>query len=254
MGGVLVKQHLSMAAWAAAMVVGLAVITANVEAATIASYSASADPNAAPDANAGTDDAWSVTSTDVGTGGTGSFLDGTRGWAIWSSPFGGDPATQTDAVRADHAFVGGPLNVGQTVSIDWANSGILTDRVVGVSLMSGGTPMITVKFIGGDLDGVYRYDDAGGTDQNTGQGFQYQTLAPLVIALNSATTYSASYNGTPWSGTYSGPIDGIQVFNDRAADASDVYFNNLAIVPEPTCLALAMLAGMCVAPRRRKMR
>ena len=68
-----------------------------------------------------------------------------------------------------------------------------------------------------------------------GKAFQYQTLAPFVITLNSATTYSASYNGTPWSGTYSGTIDGIRVFNDRAGDGSDVFFNNLAIVPEPSC-------------------
>ena len=30
-----------------------------------------------------------MTITDVGTGGAGSFLDATRGWAIWTSPFGG---------------------------------------------------------------------------------------------------------------------------------------------------------------------
>ena len=124
-----------------------------------------------------------------------------------------------------------------------------------MSLTSGGTPVLAVKFVGGDPDGVYRYDDAGGVDQNTGQGFQYQTLAPLVIKLDSATTYSASYNGTPWSGTYLGVIDGIRVFNDRAADGSDVYFNNLAVaVPEPSAVAMAMLAGLFLAPRRRKSR
>ena len=124
-----------------------------------------------------------------------------------------------------------------------------------MSLTSGGTPVVTVKFIGGDLDGVYRYDDAGGTNQSTGQAFltPNTVLAPFVVTLDSATTYSASYNGTPWSGTYSGSIDGIRVFNDRAGDGSDVYFNNLSVaVPEPSCIALAMLAGLCLVTRRRQ--
>jgi hypothetical protein len=219
----------------------------------MATYTASADPNAAPDANAGAADAWAVTFTDVGGGGAGSFLDG-RGWTIWTSPFGGDPATATDAARADHTFVGGPLNVGQTVSIRWANSAVLAARSVGVSLTSGGTPVITVKFVGQDPDGVYRYDDAGGVDQNTGQGFQFQTMAPLAIKLDSATTYSASYNGVPWNGTYSGTIDGIRVFNDRAGDGSDVYFNDLAIIPEPGALAMTLLGGICLPLLRRKAR
>ena len=94
------KQHLSTTALTVAIAIGLVAGSATLEAASIASYVASADPDAAPDANAGTVDVWTRTITDVGTGGAGSFLDATRGWTIWSSPFGGDPATQTDAVRA----------------------------------------------------------------------------------------------------------------------------------------------------------
>jgi hypothetical protein len=251
------KQHLTaitlISALAALTLIVSTEFTSRARAAAIASYTASADPGVAPDANAGTADVWSLTFTDVGGGGAGSFLDG-RGWTIWTSPFGGDPATQTEAVRADHSFVGGPLTVGQTVSLRWANSAILAARSVGVSLTSGGAPVITVKFVGQDPDGVYRYDDAGGVNQNTGQGFQFQTMSPLVITLNSATTYSASYNGTPWAGTYSGTIDGIRVFNDRAGDGSDVYFNNLAIVPEPSAGALALLAAVGLPQRWRRRR
>ena len=246
------KKTVLFGAMAVLAVTYLALSAESVFAASAASYVASADPAASPDANAGTADAWAVTVTNPsGLGGAGSFFGFGPNWVIWSSPFGNDPNVAGGFVRADHTFLGGPLDVSQAVSIDWANRAIHTGKSVGVSLTSGGTRVVTVKFVGGDVDGVYRYDDDGGTDQSTGEGFMYETLAPLVITLDSATTYSASFNGTPWSGSYTGPIDGIQVFNDAAGDGSDTFFNNLSIVPEPATAGLAMICGVLVLARRR---
>jgi hypothetical protein len=134
------------------------------------------------------------------------------------------------------------LGVGQAVTIDWANRAIDTGNSVGVSLMSTGAPAVTFKFVGGDANGVYRYDDAGGAGQSTGEPFAYQSMRTLKFAITSPGTYSASYGTSTWSGTYAGTIDGIQVFNNGGGNGSDVPFNNLVVVPEPASLVLAILS------------
>jgi hypothetical protein len=145
------------------------------------------------------------------------------------------------------------LGVGQSVSIDWANRAINGGSSVGVSLTSAGTPAVTLKFVGGDADGVYRYDDAGGAGQSTGLAFAYQTMQTLKFAITGPGTYSASYGTSSWNGTYTGAIDGIQVFNNAGGNGSDVPFNNLAVVPEPVSFVLAIfsVASMLIVRRAR---
>ena len=99
-----------------------------------------------------------------------------------------------------------------------------------MSLTSGGTPVATLKFNGQDPLGVYRYDDAGGTDQATTEPFAFERLATLEFRIDSGNQYVAAYGSSSWSGTTAaGPIDGIRVFNNAGGDASDVVFENLDI-------------------------
>jgi hypothetical protein len=244
------KQHLSKIMMMGAMVIGLAARPAKTEAASMASYVASDSPGTAPDANGNTVDTWTVSTITPQGGGAGSFFGFGNSWVIFSFPDGAAAGSSF----ADHTFVGGPLGIGQPVFIQWANRAIQAGSSVGVSLMSGGTPVATLKFVGGDPDGVYRYDDAGGTGQSTGVPFAFESQRPFVFTRDSAITYSASFAGTPWSGTLAGgAIDGIRMFNAAGGNGSDVIFNNLSIVPEPSC-AVAVLTLMCLstaALRRR---
>jgi hypothetical protein len=247
-------KQLSTTTLIVATAIGLAASIAEIEAASITSYVASDSPGSAPDANGNTFDAWTVSTITPPGGGAGSFYGFGNSWVLYSFPDG----AAAGSAFADHTFAGGALGVGQTVSIQWANSAVQTGSPVGVSLMSGGTAVATVKFVGGAPGGIVTYDDAGGTNQSTGVGFAYQTLRPFLFKLDSGTTYSASFNGTPWTGTLAGsPIDGIRVFNSAGGNGSDVFFNNLAIVPEPSAtsaMALAMLVGVCLSPFQRRTR
>jgi hypothetical protein len=244
-----VKRYLPVALMMA-MSFGLAMNALHSEASTMVSYVASGDPGGAPDANGQSVDVWTTTQSPTGGSGSGFFnpfaLPATP-WVLFSYPNGVD-----GSIQASHAFSGGALGIGQTVFIDWANRAIDPGGSVGVSLTNGGAAIATVKFVGGDSDGVYRYDDAGGTNQSTGEGFAYQNMQTFKFTLNSATTYTASYGATSWGGTISGTINGIQVFNNGGGNGSDVPFNNLGIVPEPSSVILAVLAGMCIISLRRR--
>src|SRR3972149_5989836 len=147
MGGVLMKIQLSIMAIAVVVGIGAAVGSTAIQAATIASYVASDDPGGAPDANSNAVDAWTVsTMVPPGGGGAGSFFGFGDSWVLYSYPDGPGAGT----AHADHTLVGGPLGVGQTVSIDWANSAIQAGSSVGVSLTSGGSRQGAVRWVGGN--------------------------------------------------------------------------------------------------------
>ena len=88
-------------------------------------------------------------------------------WILFSTQAAG----VNGSIQADHSF-DSALSVGQAVRLDFANSSVAAaagsnpNGVVGVSLTSGGTPVATFKFTGGDT--LYRYDDAGAANQSTG--------------------------------------------------------------------------------------
>jgi hypothetical protein len=247
-----VKRYLLSAVLVGSAVGGLFVPGTRTEAATIVSYVASDDPGKAPDANSNSVDAWTITNSASGGSGSGFFQPfglSANPWVMFSYPDGNGVS---GSIQADHTFVGGALTPGQNVQIDWANRAINTGAAVGVSLTSGGSPAATVKFVGGDPLGVYRYDDFGGTDQNTGEGFAYQNMRTLKFTITGASSYTASFGSSTWSGTYSGAIDGIRVFNNGGGNGSDIPFNNLTVTaPEPSTLLLVALAGLSFAPLRR---
>jgi len=230
-----------------ASVWALGLVIAPVHGASVASYVASADPGVAPDANGNTVNVWTV-STQVppgGGNGAGSFFGFGNNWVLYSFPDG----PTAGAAQADHTFAGGPVTAGQTVSIRWANRAIQAGTSVGVSLMSGGTPAITVRFLGG---GSYLVDDVTPA-QPLSEPFHYETLTPLSITLQSATTYTGQFGVTPFSGSFAGTIDGIRMFNAGAGNGSDVFFNNLTVsIPEPASIALAATCALAALVWRRR--
>ena len=234
--------------------VGLTGVSGLARGATIVNYTATAAPSASPDGvdQTGTAvDVWQESVTAGTSGGAGSYIN--NGWEIYSYPDATGPT-----IDEAHTFTGGSVGVGQTVSISFANSAVQAGQPVGISLLGGSTP-ITFSFTGGDTSGHYRYSDAGGTNKDTGLGFEYQTNFPVSFTFTSATTYTATAGTASFSGTYSGAVTSIQVFNNAAGNGSDVAFNALAVsgstaVPEPVsgtaCAGLAAAAGL--GRRRRR--
>ena len=232
------------------------------------SYTATDDPNLNPDGIAtpgGPADVWSVAFTSVDPSMNGSFLGdsgtnggagagtagaGTSAWALY--------ANTGNIVTATHIFDGGALTIGQTVSMQ-LDTGFLDGGAspgsAGLRLLgSGGAFRFALSFIGGDSDYRY-YDDAtSGTAVHgfTDAGFTFS------FTLTSATTYTASVTGgSTWSGSVAAGVEQIQFYNEHTGtgDADNVFANNLAVVPEPSSVALlAAGIGVLLALRRRAYR
>ncbi|MGH8048017.1 MAG: PEP-CTERM sorting domain-containing protein [Chthoniobacterales bacterium] len=209
-----------------------------LSAATVISYTATADPNLSPDSvdNFGNPaDAWVCTLPGSGTFDTGSYFAGGVSWATYSV---------SQKASAFHFFEGGDLAVDQGVSLVFANAGMATGHSVGINISSGVTPLFSLYFTGGG-PGTYSYMDAAGSGQDTGEPFSFYGSNTLTFTLTSATTYAASFGTHAWTGTLTGdPVTAIEVFNDadQGADNS-VFFNSLAVyaVPEPSIAALALI-------------
>lgn len=204
-------------------------------AATPVTYKASGDPAFAPDANNQVDDAWFTGLPSASGTGFFSFPPAIteNHWVMFSTVSAG----VTGSMTADH-FFDSALTPGQAVSLDFGNSNVATasNGVVGVNLTSGGVPVATFKLNAADAvaNGLYRYDDAGGTNQSTGATFAFRSISNLEFRMDSDTTYTAAFGNTTgtkiWSGTTNGnPIDGVQVFNTMGGNGSDVIFDNLRV-------------------------
>jgi len=221
-------------------------------------YTATADPAASPDGmnqNSTPADVWQVALSSTGGRGTyfGTFGNLANSWYEYSFKTGGT----VGSVDALHTFDGGPLSIGQTVSMSFLNRGVIAGGEVGVSLMGGSGSLITFSFAGGDVNNVYRYTDAGTSGQSTGFGWEYQNSLALSFTLTGGTTYNASVSDgvttAHWSGTYSGLINGIDVFNSVGGGNSDVGFNYLSVAPEPSTWALLAAGGTLLLIRRRRL-
>jgi len=213
------------------------------------SYTATAAPGSNPDGvdqNSNPVQVWTQTQ---GTGGSGSGF-GTwtlipNYWQMYSYPDGNNViGTITDT----HMFDGGALAIGQTVSLSFEMSATNPHTDVGVDLLNGSGAAVTFGIYGAEPDATnpyytgsgYFYSDAGsGGDVNAGSmGYQYHAAFNISFTVTGANTYSAVAGTDSWSGTFSGSLLGIDVFNNAAGNGSDVAFNNLAIVPEPGAFAL----------------
>lgn len=222
------------------------------------SYTATSAPGSAPDGvdqNNNPVSAWTTIVTLGGTNGTGD--NGEDGAGVYfGNPDGGggidggaigswqlysyqnDGTGLGGSVDATNQFAGGPLAVGQTVSINFVMratdpaSGGRPAGSVGVSLLSGNGTAVEFYIYGGG-PGHYFYTDAGSTGANAGpMTYQYQSAFSISFTITGPNTYSAIAGSDSWSGTFNGPITGIDVFDHAGGNGSDVGFNNLAIAPE----------------------
>ena len=243
-------------------------------ASSIFSYSATAAPGNSPsdgidvfNGNAPVE-VWSVAVVPSGTGGGAGAYYGTAfagetlsGWQIWSSPFGTGTGNG-GSVDATTTFAGGALAIGQTVSIDFEMRAIDPGKEVGVSLLNGSGDAITFGIFGGEPNATYPYigsgyyyTDAGSTYASAGSmGYQYQSQFNIAFTVTGADNYSAVAGSDTWSGTFSGSLIGMDVFNYGAGDASDVAFNNLTVVPEPSTWAMLAVGSMAMFGWRRVFR
>jgi hypothetical protein len=241
------------------------------------SYTATGSPGGTPDGqdqNGNPLNLWTVTATpgglngsgDGGADGSGVYFgnpDGSGGiggssvnsWQAYS--YQNDGEALGGSVNAVIYFSGGALSVGQTVSLNFvmraldpAANGHPAGEV-GVSLLSGGGDAITFYIYGGG-PGNYFYSDAGSTAANAGPlTYQYQNAFNLAFTVTGANTYSAVAGSDQWSGTFDGSLTGIDVFNDAGGNGSDVGWNNLTVVPEPSTFALLGLCGGSLIGFRR---
>jgi len=233
-----------------AAVVGLATAADNV------SYTATADPANNPDGmnqNATPVDVWQVALSNTGGSGTyfGTYGNLANSWYEYSYLL----SSGNGSVDATHTFTGGALSIGQTVSLSFLNRGAVAGGSVGLSLMDGSASLITFSYASGDS--VYRYTDAGISQQSTSFAWEYQNALQISFTLTSATTYNAkvtdTVNTANWTGTYTGAIDGIDVFNHAGGNNSDVGFNNLSVVPEPSIWALLVTGGVLLISCRHRL-
>ena len=254
------------------LVTGAVLALANTSvAANNISFDAADNPGNNPDASVNgegpaTDDAWTTVSSFGNSGslfGTG-LSDGTftndNTWQIFT-------VTGQDSQIYSKHVLDSALTFSQSISLDFANSGIAGNGnpsqsgSVGISLKdSNNTTIADFHFIGGQ--GNYTYTDATHNSADTGHAFESQDLMRLTWTVGSGGSYVATLSdpGTntveaTWSGTLGGLglVSGIEVFNNNGGNSSDVFYDDLTVVPEPsTWVAGIMALAGCLYRRRRR--
>ncbi len=180
---------------------------------------------------------------DSGEDGSGVYIgnpDGSGGLAnAWQAySYQNDGVALGGSVDSYNTFAGGALTVGQTVSINFvmratdpAANGFPAGQV-GVCLLNGTNTAIEFYIYGGG-PGWYFYTDAGSTAADAGpMTYQYQSAFNIAFTVTGTNTYTAVAGSDSWSGTFNGPLSGIDVFNHAGGNGSDVGFNNLTVAPE----------------------
>jgi len=182
------------------------------------------------------------------TAGSGDINTSGKSFGVFANPAGA-------FANANRSF-DSALDVGQTFSIDLAVN--FRNGNKGINLYSGGTGGVQLfNFnVGSDMYSI----------QGTDTGLAYDPASVFHLAFTQDTlgggTYSVSRGASVFSGSYTGDIDALRLYNagtnggeDGAAD--NLYANNLSItapIPEPATVLLvgpALLGGMFFVRRRR---
>ena len=195
------------------------------------------------------------------SGDGGRYIGGT---GIGDPTFGIFAPNSTSSSSAFRPF-SSALNPGDTFSVVIGHTANI-DGEIGLSLWSGDSARITLKFIGGDTS--WTFND-GGSDFNIAQPYAANT--PLTFSLtyvgaglnddnDPIYTYSYSFGSASGNNFTTlndiSSIDGVAFFNNNQGNDQNFGFNELQIVPEPSTYALLALSGIAfggyVIRRRRR--
>ena len=190
---------------------------------------------------------WTITDGDGG-----HYIGGTGLGANTFGLFNTFTSTTTDAIRP---FTG-TLSPGQTFSIDLGFSPFSSAGAIGIDLMSGASVSFELVTTG---SGDWMLND-GGSNFSAGVAATANTPFSFSFTYNGGNSYSftltGSAGGTNFLATNSiSGIDNLRIFNFNQGPGANFGFNNLAIVPEPSSLALiagpALLGAWFFVRRRR---
>ena len=264
---------------------GLAVVTAlslsmTASAATVGSDKASNYTTATwiNGSNGGTGfGAWGLTNNNNGTSIFAGYLiqdstlnaSGNGNINTAGTSFGMYANPGTAFANADRSFVGA-LTLGQTFSMQLAVN--FRNGNKGLNVYSGGAPGVGTQVFNfntgnvGGTDGYY-YTIGAGTAVNTGFAYAADSVFTLSYTQQTATagmfTIGRTSAGTPAAnGSVNIPlaatsgVSSFRIYNSGSTNSNsdNVFFNNLAVVPEPSSIALIAigLTGAVIARRRRR--
>ncbi len=213
-------------------------------------YSASADPNASPDASVSTGgniNFWTVSTTNGNSGQNGSFFSSPN-WGLYANS--GQQATATSVNFSSLSGISRALNSnGDSVEITLDHGSIQNGGSIGVYVRNNANTVVsTVFFNGGDT--TYRVTDGTGSNSSLGVGFTSSSFKMKFALNNTSGGYTLSVNGNNFVRALGGTtINSIAVFNNNAGfgGGADFLYSPVKItaVPEPTSLlTMSALAGV----------
>jgi hypothetical protein len=217
--------------------------------ATTVEYSYNAPPSSSNDSlvNGGpaTTQAWTIAYTTAIPSNFGPFdgtIHGTPMWDIYDAP--GRNGSQSGEITQTNTF-NYALTLDQSVSLEYATGNSLAiGGKVGLNLLDGSTTEVSI-FAQNSASSDFLYTDSTNTAVSTGQVYYNSSnIMDFSFEVTGTDTYSADLNGHTFTGTFSAPITGIQVFNENGGASSDQYTTDLIEpIPEPSTYAL-MLGGL----------
>jgi hypothetical protein len=228
-----------------ALVAGFALLSSSAFGQFI-TYTANNTPGTSNDSlvNSGptTTQVWTLATTGNSTSEATATISGSKVWAI-------DARSDTSTITQTTSFQDGALQHDQSVSIKYGMSNeVDSGGKVGLNLLSGSTTEVSVFFAGGQS--YFEYTDSTHSAVSTGQYYNPSSLMTFSFEITGTGTYSADLNGNTFTGTFSAPITGIQVFDDDGGGSgigsqytSTEYSTDLVeSVPEPATYAMVALA------------
>ncbi len=210
-----------------------------------------------------------------------------RAWGLYANDTSADNSNldSLESAAAFRSFTGGGLSVGQSLVVRMEHGNIDdagSNNPINVPNVGnlGWVGIVLSPFPGNGANPLTPFANTSGVPAFGFQGGMstysvYDNLSPsgrafaggalgfttdgleVTFSASSSTTYTITVKNLAtnqlFTETASGTIEGVQNFGlyNRNAEQADVFFNSLAVVPEPTSLAmLGVIATLAL--RRRK--
>jgi hypothetical protein len=200
------------------------------------------------------------TSTGNGDAPSGNIDTASRAFGLYANQLAGPNGLDIGYATAARNFTGGEIAVGQSLLISMDN-GFVGSWALGPSAVGFSLNRFSFFFAGGGTEYRIGYGDPNDVIGTTGTGVPF-TDDGLDLVFTRTGTDSYQLEVTPIGGSTTtingtlpqtgGSLDSILLYNRTAGPGSsnDVFFNNLAIVPEPA--TLGALAGLALVALRRR--